>query len=260
MLLLTNNKHNPYLKILAILIAFIFSFESAGYCLRVPVGASERAYEVIGEVVVEPLRNQEGESFSEFLERLRREHPDALRPDSTITFLNPETRIAETMSYIDFLEKVKTRDGRIIAPEFLDYADKISRYNTAQLDKEAEPFLKRMSDVSEPTISNFIEILSEDVGDGLRHHIANPHSVVVILKDALDNETDSNASEKMQQLLLNEFKWQVILNEIIYRWNLPGQLTVVKIPSAADQRHPTGTEAVSAIQEIVPDLQTREGI
>ena len=51
MLLLTNNKHNPYLKILAILMVFIFSFESAGYCLRVPVGASKgRTDGVIREV------------------------------------------------------------------------------------------------------------------------------------------------------------------------------------------------------------------
>jgi len=51
MLLLTNKKHSPYLKLLAMLMVFIFSFEAAGYSaqdtayrtnLRVPVSANKR--------------------------------------------------------------------------------------------------------------------------------------------------------------------------------------------------------------------------
>lgn len=55
MLHLTDNNHRIYLKIISLLIAFIFSFESMGYCLRVPMGDNKRVYGAI-----EKTKNQRG--------------------------------------------------------------------------------------------------------------------------------------------------------------------------------------------------------
>jgi len=62
---IAKNNHTPYTKLLATLIAFIFSFESAGYCLprtrvRVPMGTSYRRVEETQETGASLLPERNG--------------------------------------------------------------------------------------------------------------------------------------------------------------------------------------------------------
>jgi hypothetical protein len=156
------------------------------------------------------IRNSHNESFGKALARIIEKSSWVADPKNIFLFWNVDTLKEEPVIFLDFLERFFNRKTLPISKEMASYAAEVSRFSNDQLEMEAVPFLLEAADSKlTRTLKGFLDELGASAF-ALSHHLRNPNILLKAESSAIRNRN---------------FRWQVILAEILYRWSLPNAST-----------------------------------